>query len=172
MKTRMLLLLGVFGLLLCTMPAPAQISKSPVLQTFAGWGVQAWHEFGAPPWDQLVAEAFHFSPDGSFYELQDEGTIIKIAVTFDVKQAIQKHKIPIDSGGVVHITLDGIELPYLVNQHAVVEVDLSAGRHTLVMTNSSCADRFECWGTLVVGKCLWGTDKDISFVQSGVPASR
>ncbi len=179
LKTTRLVTLGILAILIWAMPGSAQLQKTPLMQTFPGWGVQAWvDELVGYPKD-VVAEAFHFSPDGSFYEVQDEATIMKIAVTFDAKRAIQKHKIPIDAGGTVQVILDGIPqeflhqdghvYPFLSNSHSIIELDFSSGRHTLELINNSCTDRSECWGILVVGKCLWGTEKDITFVQSGLP---
>ncbi len=127
------------------------------------------------PWQQL-AMAFHFSPDGSFYHVSDEGTILKIAVTVDVKDAVTKHKIPIDGGGYVQIVVDGIpqtfvvdgyEAPFFVNEHRIVELDFSPGRHTLELVNYS-GPYSEQWTLMVVGKCLWGTDKNITFVKAGL----
>ena len=90
----------------------------------------------------VIAEAFHFSPDGSFYNVQDEGTILRIAVTFKAKTAITKHKIPIDAMGVVQVFLDGVPLdPWVNDQHRVVEYDFSPGTHTLVMINNSSISR-------------------------------
>ena len=169
MRTTRLVALGVLAVLTWATPGLAQISKSPLMTTFPGWGVQAWEQYGwLQDWSELAAEAFHFSPDGSFYDVLDEDTVLKIAVTFDVKQAITKHKIPIDAGGCVVITLDGTQFPLICGEHKVVEVDLSSGRHTLVMTNSS-GNESENWAVMVVGKCLWGTDKNIAFVKAGLP---
>jgi hypothetical protein len=125
----------------------------------------------------LAAGAFHFSPDGSLYEVSDEGTILRIAVTVEVRRAITKHKIPIDGGGYVQVVLDGIpqifvvggyEVPFFVNEHRFVELDLSPGTHTLELVNYSGFDT-ENWTLMVVGRCLWGTEKDITFVKAGLP---
>jgi hypothetical protein len=64
--------------------------------------------------------------------------------------------------------LDGNQYPLLCNEHKVVEVDLSPGGHTLVMTNNSYIENYN-WAVMVVGKCLWGTDKNIQFVKAGLP---
>jgi hypothetical protein len=169
MRTTRLVALGVLAVLTWATPGPAQISKSPLMTTFPGWGVQAWADelVGYPR--GVIAEAFHFSPDGSFYFVLDEGTIMKIAVTIDVKQAITKHKIPIDAIGVVQVILDGVPIdPWVNDEHRVVELDLSPGKHTLVMINNSYIDVVNV-GLMVVGKCLWGTDKNIAFVKAGLP---
>ena len=137
--------MGLLTVLIGTSPGLTQIQKSPLLRTFPGWGVQTWSDDGTP-WTDLAAEAFHFSPDGSFYEVSDEGTILRIAVTVQVKQAVTKHKIPIDGGGFVQVVVDGIpqifvvggyEVPFFVNEHRVVELDLSPGKHTVEMVNYS-----------------------------------
>ena len=170
MRRTKLVALGVLAVLAWATPGPAQSKTSPLLPTvFPGWGVQAWMDtFVGYPQD-VIAEAFHFSPDGSFYTVQDEGTILKIAVTFKARKAITKHKIPIDGMGVVQVFLDGVPIdPWVNDEHRVVEFDFSPGRHTLVMINNSYIDNANV-GLMVVGKCLWGTDKDIEFVKAGLP---
>jgi hypothetical protein len=117
----------------------------------------------------VIAEAFHFSPDGSFYNVQDEGTILRIAVTFRARKAITKHKIPIDAVAVVQVILDGVPIdPWVAMEHRVVELDFSPGTHTLVMINNSYT-RNEDIALMVVGRCLWGTDRNIEFVKAGLP---
>jgi hypothetical protein len=168
MKMTRLVPLVLLAVLAGASPGVAQISKSPMLTTFPGWGVQAWVDtfVGFP--EGVIAEAFHFSPDGSYYHVQDEGTILRIAVTFDAKVAISKHKIPVDAMGATIVYLDGVRTdPWVNDEHRVVELDFSPGRHTLVlMSNSYIAN--ENVGLLVVGKCLWGTDKNITFVKAGL----
>lgn len=144
----------------------AQDESSTAMTMVPGWGVQTYAS--GTPWHQLVAEAFHFSPDGSFYEVSDEGFQLKIAVTFHVKKAIEKHKIPIDASCGVSIVLDGVWIRNLGNEHTVVELDLSKGKHTLEMFNNCGGDPGN-WMAIVVGKCLWGTNKYIDFVKAGLP---
>jgi hypothetical protein len=95
MRTTRLVALGVLAVLTWATPGLAQVSKIPPVTTFPGWGVQTWEDVGwSHDWSELVAEAFHFSPDGSFYEVLDEDIVLKIAVTFDVKRAITKAQDP------------------------------------------------------------------------------
>lgn len=100
--------------------------------------------------------------------MSDEGFQLKLAATFHVKQAVQKHKIPIDASCSVDIVLDGTLVSYLSNEHTVVELDLSQGDHTLEMFNNCGFDPGN-WMAIVVGKCLWGTNKYIDFVKAGLP---
>ena len=169
MKTTRLAALSALAALLLTSAGSAQAQGRPVPAKFPGWGVQAW-------WDDLVgypkdviAEAFHFSPDGSYYHVQDEGTILRIAVTFHARKAIRRHKIPIDGTGVVQVILDGVPIdPWVNEEHRVVELDFSPGRHTLVLINNSYTAN-ENAALMVVGKCIWGTDRRITFVKAGLP---
>jgi hypothetical protein len=150
----------------------AQNEDSTAITKMPGWGVQAYgaqRQLGWMPQSQQsrqVAEAFHFSPDGSFYEVSDEGFQLAIAVTFDAKQEIKDHKIPIDASCAVDFVLDEKIVAHIVNNHRIVTLDFTKGEHTLMIYNSCCSGP-ECWMALVVGKCLWGTDKNIDFVKSG-----
>jgi hypothetical protein len=150
----------------------AQNENSTAITKMPGWAVQAYgiqNRSGWPPQSpqsRQVAEAFHFSPDGSFYEVSDEGFQLAIAVTFDAKQEIKDHKIPIDASCVVDIVLDNDNVANIVNSHRIVTLDFTKGEHTLMIFNSCCSGP-QCWMALVVGKCLWGTDKNIDFVKSG-----
>lgn len=165
MKMMRFLALIMFTVLICATPGFAQDESGKAMK-LPGWGVQTY--LSGTPWDQLVAEAFHFSPDGSFYEVSDEEFQLKIAVTFKVKKAIEKHQIPIDASCGVSIFLDGTPVRNLVNEHTVVELDFSAGMHTLEMINN-CGGESSNWMAIVVGKCLWGTSKHIDFVKAGMP---
>ena len=169
MRTTRLAALSVLAVLAWASPGLAQIEKSPLFTMYPGWGVQAWvDEFVGYP-NGVIAEAFHFSPDGSFYTVLDEGTILRIAVTVNVKKAITKHRIPIDGMGVVQVILDGVPIePWVNDEHRVVELDFSPGRHTLVLINNSYVENHNV-AVMVVGKCLWGTDKDIAFEKAGLP---
>ena len=171
MQIKKFVAIGFLAVIIGAIPSLAQITKSPLLRTFPGWGVQAWYDNGwSANWSEL-AEAFHFSPDGSYYHVLDENVVLKIAATFDVKKAITGHRISIDGAGVVQVFLDGNFLdPWVNDEHRVYEVDLSPGRHTIVMYNNSYIENANV-GLIVVGKCLWGTDANISFVKAGLPDS-
>jgi hypothetical protein len=149
----------------------AQNEDSTAITKMPGWGVQAYRKPWQLGWtphdrDRPIAEAFHFSPDGSFYEVSDEGFQLAIAVTFDAKQEIKNHEIPVDASCVVDFVLDEKPVENIVNTHRIVELDFTKGEHTLMILNNCCREP-ECWMALVVGKCLWGTDKNIDFVKSG-----
>jgi hypothetical protein len=141
-------------------------SSSP-LTKMPGWGVIAFGTQlnGWRPFD-LVAEAYHFSPDGSFYEVSDEGFQLAIAVKFNAKEPIKGHKIPIDASCNVTVFVDGIKVENLTNTHKILSLDFTKGEHTLMIENSCCSQP-ACWMALVIGKCLWGTDKNIDFVKTG-----
>lgn len=152
----------------------AQNEDSTAITKMPGWGVQAYGTqrqlgWGWMPQDRPIApiaEAFHFSPDGSFYEVSDEGFQLAIAVTFDAKQEIKNHEIPVDASCIVDFVLDEKPVANIVNTHRIVGLDFTKGEHTLMIFNSCCSEP-GCWMALVVGKCLWGTDKNIDFVKSG-----
>lgn len=130
-----------------------------------GWGVQITPGF--EPFVNSVATAFHFSPDGSFYEGTDEEFKLKIATTFNVLTPVSGHKIPIDAGCGVNVFLDEVQIEDLVNEHTIVTLpDLATGKHHLVIVNG-CGGEPSNWMALVVGKCLWGTDpRNIKFVAA------
>ncbi len=157
--------LFVFAGLICTLPSFAQDESSTAMAMLPGWGVQAYAS--NTPWQQL-AMAFHFSPDGSFYEVSDEGFQLRIVATFNAKRAIEKHRIRVDAACGVSIFLDHQFVRDLVNEHTVVELDFTPGMHTLEMRNNCGGENFN-WMALVVGRCLWGTDKNIDFVMAGFP---
>ncbi len=148
----------------------AQNEDSTAITKMPGWGVQAYGTQEQSGWmpqqNRQVAEAFHFSPDGSFYEVSDEGFQLAIAVTFDAKQEIKNHEIPVDASCRVQFVLDEKPVANIVNTHRIVGLDFTKGEHTLMILNSCCSGS-GCWMALVVGKCLWGTDKNIDFVKSG-----
>jgi hypothetical protein len=131
-----------------------------------GWAVQIYYI--GTPWEDLVAKAFHFSPDGSFYEAIDEGHQLKISTTFKVQTYIPAgHKIPIDAGCAVSVVLDGSPIPVIVNDHTLVELPaLSPGVHKLEIENVCGGEDWRNWASVVVGKCLWGTSNRISFVEA------
>jgi len=156
----------VLAALIWAMPGLAQDESSEAMRMLPGWGVKAY--VNGTDWNELVAWAFHFSPDGSFYEVSDEEFQLGIAVTFNAKRAIEKHRIPIDAACGVSVILDGKQVRQLVNEHTVVELDFSPGMHTLIMLNG-CGGESSNWMAIVVGKCLWGTDKNIDFVRAGLP---
>ena len=166
MKTLRLVVLIMLAVLIGAVSGYTQNENSVAMKMLPGWGVQTY--VNGTPWRDLVAEAFHFSPDGSFYEVSDEEFALKIAVTFNVKQPVEKHKIPIDASCWVGIRVDGDHVRDLVNEHTVVEIDFSTGKHTLEMING-CGGESSNWMAIVVGKCLWGTDKNIDFVSTGRP---
>jgi hypothetical protein len=166
MRAARVIALIVSAMLTLGLPVFAQNENGTALTMIPGWGVQAYAS--GTPWKELVAEAFHFSPDGSFYEVSDEGFRLKIAVTFLAKKAIEKHKIPIDASCGVGIVLDGTWIGGLGNEHTVIELDFTEGMHTLELRNNCGSDPGN-WMALVVGKCLWGTDRRIDFLKAGKP---
>jgi hypothetical protein len=130
-----------------------------------GWGVQIY--LNGEPWGNLVATAFHFSPDGSFYEGLDEGFQLKISTTFSVLSPITRHQIPIDASCGVTVFLDGVIVSQVANTHIFVELpELEVGQHHLEIINA-CGGESSNWMALVVGKCLWGTNyNNIKFVEA------
>jgi len=64
MRTMRFLALIVVATLFQSVLGLAQDESSTAMGMVPGGGVQAYGS--GTPWDQLVAEAFHFSPDGSF----------------------------------------------------------------------------------------------------------
>jgi hypothetical protein len=155
----------VLVVLVSAVPSFTQNENSTAITNMPGWSVQTYGG-GWVPWEELVAEAFHFSPDGSFYEAPDESFRLAIAVTFLAKKDIQGHKIPIDASCGVNIILDGFSVAGLSNDHQFIELDFTKGQHTLTIINSCCNEP-NCWMAMVVGKCLSGTDKNIDFVKAG-----
>jgi len=134
-----------------------------------GWSVQLYHT--GTPWNALVARAFHFSPDGSFYAGSDEGMQLKITVTIKVLSTIVGHRMPIDAGCGVSISVDGKVVKQLSNEHTNVDLNLATGVHTIEMVNM-CGGEPGNWMSLVVGACLWGTEDRIKFVKAGVNEPR
>lgn len=165
MKTlRLVALVVVLALFIWAAPVFAQNESSAAMKAMPGWGVQAYAS--GTPWEELVALAFHFSPDGSFYEVSDEGFQLRIVVTFRAKEDIENHQIPVDASCGVSFILDGVWVQNIGNEHTVVELDFSKGLHTLELKNN-CGGEPGNWMAMVVGKCLWGTNKQIDFVQAG-----
>ena len=157
-------------LLLSAIPVFAQNENSAAIDKMPGWGVQSYTVAGMntlTPWEELVAEAFHFSPDGSFYENSGNGVQVKYVTTFYAKEDIFDHSIPIDTVGITYIQLDDQEpIPIQLNGHYEVNLDFTKGTHTLKITNAINPAPYLRMG-IVVGKCLWGKDKTIDFVKAG-----
>ena len=164
MKHTLALFVTFSACLVCSVWAQQPANERPA--NLPGWSVQLY--YNGTPWSDLITQAFHFSPDGSFYESSDEEFQLKISTTIRAVTPISNHRIPIDAGCFVTVSLDGSIVRSLLNEHTFVEVDFPKGVHTLEIVNSCGDGASPNWMGIVVGACLWGTDNQIKFVKASV----
>jgi hypothetical protein len=129
-----------------------------------GWGIQFFHLYQSL--DDVVSEPVHCSPDGSFYEIADEGFHFRIGVTINVTKQVLNHVIPMDASCDATLYVDGEFIEFFLNSHNLIELDFEPGVHTIEFYSSCPDDSPMHWLGLSIGKCLWGTDKRIKFVRA------
>jgi hypothetical protein len=93
------------------------------------------------------------------------GFTLKIGVQIKTKENISGASIPIDAFCNAKVYIDGVLIDNFGNQHKDVLVDFTPGVHNILIV-SSCCPSPPCWMGLAVGKCLWGANKAIKFVQT------
>jgi hypothetical protein len=160
MKTKFYLLFS--SLLISFFLAVSQSNAETLTETLVlpGWGVRG--SFG-----NFIgtSTAFHFSPDGSFYEILDEGFSLRVGVKIKALTSITGAKIPIDAFCGVQVYVDGNQVANFVNQHRDVLVNFTPGDHNILIFNN-CGSNSTNWMGIAIGKCLWGTNNAIKFVST------
>ena len=140
-----------------TSPTIFDLSSQPL----PNWGAKGWD---GPDWENFTSEGFMFAPNGSFFECGEEDRYQLYSVVINVVTDAFGHVIPIDIDGGVDLFLDGDHLYYEENTHFDAVLDLPTGRHKIELSVREWDDR----ASIGVGKCLWGTDPNISFVKSTI----
>jgi len=144
--------------------AGREVMTSPTIfdlrsKPLPNWRAKGWW---SPDWENFKSEAFMFAPNGSFFECTEEDQHQLYSVVVDVVADAFGHIIPIDIDGSVDLFLDGNHLYHEENIHFDAILDLTSGRHKIELSVHEWDDR----ASIGIGKCLWGTDPNISFVNT------